>query len=252
VTGDMSPFLSLAGLLVSVAPQAADTQRVYSTEQLTVVPVALRQPAPAYPDSLKRLGIGGAVGVSVVIDRNGRPDPGSVRVVSTPDSGLAAPARAAVLGTHFAPGRTEAGAVRAAIVLEVAFDPSEDATTPPPIYGEDDSLSEKPAVIFGPPLTYPDVPRSNHVQGRVLVQAILDTLGRVETGSVQFAASPDPGFLMSVSQYLASARFRPGRRHGRPVRTLVFIPFDFKLRAAPRISSFPCPPGAELRGDCRP
>lgn len=239
-------------LLAARSPQATDTQRVYSEAQLTVQPVALRQPALTYPDALKRRDIGGTVRVSVVIDRKGHPDSGSVRVVSTPDTALNALARAVVLGTRFAPGRTEQGVVRALTVLELAFDPSDSATAPPPIYDEAESLTEKPALVFGPRLDYPADLRRNHIQGRVLAQAILDTLGRVEPGSIQFATTPDPGFLQSVSQFLALARFRPARRNGRPVRSCVTIPFDFRLRGGPSVPSFPCPPSAELRGACRP
>ena len=249
----MSPLFSVAGLLLSIArsAQANDTQHVYAEDQLTVVPVALRQPPTIYPDSLKRRSIGGTVGVSVVIDRKGYPDSGSVRVVSTPDSAFSGPARAVVLGTRFAPGRTRDGPVRALVVLRVEFDPSDSATAPPPIYGENESLGEKPAIVFGPRIDYPEDLRCNRIQGRVLVQAILDTLGRVEPGSIQFATTPDPGFLMPVSQYLALARFRPARRNGRPVRSCVTIPFDFRLRGGPGFPSFPCPPGAELRRSCR-
>ena len=93
----VSPVLSFAGLLLSVAPvsaQAPDTQHVYSEDQLSVMPVVLREPKALYPDSLKRGGIGGTVRVSVVLDRKGHADSGSVRVVATPDSALNGPARA--------------------------------------------------------------------------------------------------------------------------------------------------------------
>jgi len=234
----VSPVLSLAYLLLSVVPasaQAVDSQPVYAEDQLSVAPVVLRQPT-VYPDSLKRRGIGGTVSVSVVLDRKGRPDAGSVRVVSTPDTALNGPARAVVLGSHFAPGRAEDRAVRARVVVEVAFDPLDTATAPLPIYGEDDSLTQKPALLGRPPIQYPEDMRRNHIQGRVLVQMILDTLGQVERGSIQFATTPDPGFLMPVQQYLAFARFRPARRNGRVVRVIVHMPIDFRLRGAP----FPC------------
>jgi TonB family protein len=245
----MGPVLSLAGLLLSVArsAQAADSQRVYAEDQLTVAPVVLRQPT-VYPDSLKRRGIGGTVGVSVVLDRKGHPDFGSVRVVSTPDSALNEPARAVVLGSHFAPGRVEDRAVRAQVVVEVAFDPLDTATAPSPIYEEEDSLSHKPALLFGPPIVYPEDLQRNRIQGRVVVQVILDTLGRVERGSIQFVATPHVGFLMSVSQYLGLARFRPARRNGRLVRSLVYMPVDFRLRGL----AFPCPVVGDLHLKCPP
>ena len=247
----VSAVPSLVGLLLSVAPasaQAADTQHVYAEDQLTVAPMGLRQPPMGYPDSLKRSGIGGTVRVSVVLDAKGRPDSGSVRVVSTPDTALNGPARTVVLGSHFAPGRTEDRAVRARIVVDVAFDPLDTATTPSPIYDEEDSLSQKPALLFGPSIVYPEDLRQNRIQGRVVVQVILDTLGRVERGSLQFVATSHAGFMMPVSQYLGLARFRPARRNGRLVRSLVHMPVDFRLRGSP----FPCPMSAEFRFRCRP
>jgi len=185
----VKPLLSLLGLLLSGVPAraqtATDTERVYSEDQLTLAPVVLRQPT-VYPDSLKRKGIGGTVGVSVVLDRKGHPDSGSVRVMSTPDSVLNEPARAVVLGSHYAPGRVEDRAVRARVVVEVAFDPRDTATAPSPVYEEEDSLSQKPALLFGPQIVYPQDLQQNRIQGRVVVQMILDTLGRVELGSLQF------------------------------------------------------------------
>jgi TonB family protein len=236
--------------LVSVAQasaQAADTQHVYSEDQLTVAPLVLRQPPTEYPDSLKRRGIGGTVLVSVVLDAKGRPDSGSVRVVSTPDTALDGPARAVVTGTSFAPGRTEDRAVRARIVVNVEFDPAKAATAPEAIYG-DDSLTEKPALLFGPAIDYPEDLRRNGVQGRVVIRAVLDTLGRIEPGSIQFLTTPHPGFLMSVSQYLAWARFRPARHNGRLVRSLVHMPVDFRLRGRP----FPCQVSDDLHLKCPP
>ena len=246
----VSAVPSLVGLLLSVASasaQAADTQHVYAEDQLTVVPVVLRQPT-VYPDSVKRRGIGGTVGVSVVLDRKGHPDSGSVRVMSTPDSVLNEPARAVVLGSHYAPGRVEDRAVRARVVVEVAFDPRDTATAPSPVYEEEDSLSQKPALLFGPQIVYPQDLQQNRIQGRVVVQMILDTLGRVELGSLQFVTTPHPGFLMSVSQYLALARFRPARRNGRLVRSLVQMPVDFRLRGL----AFPCQVSADIHLTCPP
>ena len=247
----MSAVPSLLGLLLSVAPasaQAADTQHIYAEDQLTVAPMVLRQPPMGYPDSLRRSGIGGTVRVSVVLDAKGRPDSGSVRVVSTPDTALNGPARAVVAGTHFAPGIAREHTVRVLMVVAVLFDPLDTATAPAPIYGEDDSLTQKPALLFGPPINYPEDLRRNRIQGRVVVQAILDTLGGVEQESIQFVVTPDPGFLMPVSQYLALARFRPARRNGRLVRLIVHMPVDFRLRGVP----FPCPMSAEFRFRCRP
>jgi TonB family protein len=91
-------------------------------------------------------------------------------------------------------------------------------------------VEEKPAVLSGPTLQYPELLRQAQIQGRVLVQAIIDTLGRAEPPSVKVLQSPNPGFDHSAKSYVTKALFRPGRVHGRAVRVLLQVPVDFKLR----------------------
>ena len=64
----------------------------------------------------------------------------------------------------------------------------------------------------------------------VIVQAIIDTMGRAEPGSVRIVQTPHPGFEESASYFVRNARFRPARLHGRAVRVLVNIPIDYKIR----------------------
>ena len=249
----MKPVLFfLLGLLVATsalrAQGAPDSGPVYTEERLTVLPVVLRQPPAAYPESLKRAGIGGTVLVSVVLDAKGHPEARSVHVVSSPDSGFNAPAQAVVLGTVFTPGRVEDRKVRAQLTLRVEFDLRETARAPSPVYSDRDSLTKAPALLHGPPLDYPTDLREHQIQGRVVVQMIIDTLGRPESESIQFVTLPDDGFRFPVTQYLAGVWFRPAQRGGHPVRCIVYLPIDFRLRGL----LFPCPVSAEFRFGCRP
>jgi len=91
-------------------------------------------------------------------------------------------------------------------------------------------VEEKPAVLSGPTLQYPELLRQAQIQGRVLMQAIIDTLGRAEPPSVKVLQSPNPGFDQSAKSYVLKALFRPARLHGRTVRVLIQIPVDFKLK----------------------
>src|SRR6266704_1074322 len=91
-------------------------------------------------------------------------------------------------------------------------------------------VEEKPAVLSGPTLQFPELLRQAQIQGRVLVQAIIDTLGRAEPPSVKVLQSPNPGFDQSAKSYVAKALFRPARVHGRAVRVLIQIPIDFRLK----------------------
>ena len=90
-------------------------------------------------------------------------------------------------------------------------------------------VEQRPVILFGPALTYPDFLRQTGVQGRVLVQAIIDTTGRAEPGSVRIVHSPHPGFDDSAREYMLRAQFRPARIHGRAVRVLVNVPIDYKI-----------------------
>ena len=91
-------------------------------------------------------------------------------------------------------------------------------------------VEERPEVLSGPALNYPDLLRQAGVQGRVLVQAIIDTSGRAEPASVKIIQSPNPGFDQSAKNYVLRALFRPARVHGRAVRVLVNLPIDFKIK----------------------
>lgn len=91
-------------------------------------------------------------------------------------------------------------------------------------------VEEKPEPLSGPPLQYPELLRQAQIQGRVLVEAIIDTSGRAEPNSIKIVQSPHPGFDQPAKNYMRQALFRPARVHGRPVRVLVRLPIDFKLR----------------------
>ncbi len=90
-------------------------------------------------------------------------------------------------------------------------------------------VEERPSVLSAPKLVYPDVLRQAGIQGRVLVQAVIDTTGRAEANSVKVLQSPNPGFDQNARNYVLKARFRPARIHGRAVRVLVQVPVDFAI-----------------------
>jgi len=91
-------------------------------------------------------------------------------------------------------------------------------------------VEERPEVLSGPQLQYPDLLRQAAIQGRVLVQAIIDTSGRAEAPSVKVIQSPNPGFDQPAKNYVLRALFRPARVHGRAVRVLINLPIDFKIK----------------------
>ncbi len=92
-------------------------------------------------------------------------------------------------------------------------------------------VEEKPSVLSGLQPQYPELLRQAGIQGRVMVQAIIDTTGRAEPPSVKVVSSPNPGFDQPAKNYVLKALFRPARVHGRAVRVLINIPIDFKISA---------------------
>ncbi len=93
-------------------------------------------------------------------------------------------------------------------------------------------VDEKPALLSAPQLVYPELLRQAGIQGRVLVRAIIDTMGRAEPNSLTILQSPNPGFDWSVEDYVLKTLFRPARIHGRAVRVLIQMPIVLTLNGA--------------------
>ena len=94
-----------------------------------------------------------------------------------------------------------------------------------------DVVQEKPELLSAPQLVYPDLLKKAGIQGVVMVQAIIDTAGRVEPNSVRVVTSANPGFDSSARDYVLKERFRPARVYGHAVRVLVQLPVNFTLQA---------------------
>jgi protein TonB len=76
---------------------------------------------------------------------------------------------------------------------------------------------------------YPAMLRDAGIQGRVVVQFVVDTLGRAEQGELQVMESPHAQLTEAVRAVLGRYRFSVGESAGRKVRTRVQMPFDFTL-----------------------
>lgn len=89
-------------------------------------------------------------------------------------------------------------------------------------------VEELPVLLAGRAPSYPEALRAAGIAGRVVVQAVIDTLGRAEPG-VMVVESSHAGFEAPALDYVRRAVFRPARVHGRPVRVLIRLPVDFRL-----------------------
>jgi protein TonB len=96
----------------------------------------------------------------------------------------------------------------------------------------DERLVERSPRMVGrvPEPRFPAMLRAAGIEGRVLVQLVVDTLGRAEPDGVQIVEASHPLFAEAVREVLPRYRFTPGEVGGRKVRTRVQIPFAFTLR----------------------
>jgi protein TonB len=91
---------------------------------------------------------------------------------------------------------------------------------------------EKPVAVLpggrGP--QYPTLLRDAGVEGVVLAQFVVDTLGRAELSTFRALRSDHPSFTGAVQQTLRALRFLPAAVGGRKVPQVVQQSFQFRLQ----------------------
>ncbi len=208
-------------------PPPPSPQRVYGVSEVDERPEIVMMPPLPYPAG----GGDGVVVIRVVIDSAGNPEPASAVIVRGTDSLLVAAARALVVSTLFRPGRVRGRVVQTLVEVPVEFSA---ASVPPvtlhiagDVYREAE-VQERPHRTSGPPLAYPAPLLLSRTSGRVIIEAVIDTTGRVEDGTVRVIESSDARFNQAAKDYVRAARFTPGRFAGRPVRVRFEMPVEFK------------------------
>jgi len=91
------------------------------------------------------------------------------------------------------------------------------------------AVDERAEIVSARTLEYPLALRHAGLQGRVTVQAVIDTLGHAEPASVKVVARPNTAFDESARAYVLHAVFRPARVKGRAVRVLIRVPVDYRI-----------------------
>jgi TonB family protein len=87
----------------------------------------------------------------------------------------------------------------------------------------------KPKAVHLAVPDYPELARAAGIEGRVTVQAIVDSLGAV-SGVEVIKGSGSVLLDQAAAAAALASRFTPGRQNDRPVPVLVAIPFDFHLQ----------------------
>ncbi len=94
---------------------------------------------------------------------------------------------------------------------------------------DSDKIDQRPGITRRARPEYPTRARRMNVEGRVMVQVVVDKQGMPRNGRV-IKASPAGYFEEAVLSAVKRMRFSPGRLKGQAVNTVVLIPFDFRLR----------------------
>jgi outer membrane biosynthesis protein TonB len=88
---------------------------------------------------------------------------------------------------------------------------------------------ERPRRISSPRLVYPPWLRNSGIEGHVVLQFVIDTLGLAELHSIQVVEATHQGFVDAATTFVCASLYRPGRVRGRPVRVLVQVQINFTL-----------------------
>jgi len=96
-----------------------------------------------------------------------------------------------------------------------------------PLTGE--ALVHLPERLSGEPPRYPGDLQMGGVEGDVMVEGIIDTLGRIERGSLRVVSSTHRGFEDSALRTVASSVFRVARSPWRAVRVWVRVPISYRI-----------------------
>lgn len=247
------PRLGLLLALVALAPSASAQSADSTGAAPTVHDLADVQPeivggmaalaaSIVYPEAAWVDRIEGTVIVQVVVDEQG--EVLEALAVRSPSEVLSHAALAAVRQQRFTPGRVGDQPVAVRITLPIRFrlpenDPERIAPraitlTPRPASNEvylPDDLDVQPELIGGQEsirTEYPIRARRSGIQGRVVVQFVVNEVG--EPVDLEVARSPHDLLTGAALDTVRRLRFTPGEVGGQPVKVQFSFPVTFRAR----------------------
>jgi len=90
-------------------------------------------------------------------------------------------------------------------------------------------VEKPPRVLRSENPHFPEALRARGQNGRIVIQFVVDTLGRAEMSEFKVVDATDAQLADAVRAVLPRFRFTPGESAGHKVRTMVALPFDFTL-----------------------
>jgi protein TonB len=95
--------------------------RAYDENQVERAVQVTRKADPRYPESLKSVGVEGVVQMHFIVGPDGRVEPGSIEVLSTPHKLFADAVRTALLNTRYRPAEAGGHPVRQLVEQSFTF-----------------------------------------------------------------------------------------------------------------------------------
>jgi TonB family protein len=93
-------------------------------------------------------------------------------------------------------------------------------------------LTEVPQRRGGPPPRYPESARTERVQGKVVIGAIVEANGSVNRRSLVVLEGADPRLNRASERLVRLSRFWPGCRDGMAVRVRIVVPVEWAMGPA--------------------
>ena len=95
--------------------------RAYDESQVERAVQVTKQTPPRYPDALKSVGVEGVLSVHFIVGADGRVEPGSIEVISTPHKLFADAVRTSLLNSRYRPAEAGGHAVRQLVEQSFTF-----------------------------------------------------------------------------------------------------------------------------------
>ncbi len=94
-------------------------------------------------------------------------------------------------------------------------------------------VDDPPKLVSAPRVPYPTMLRNAGIEGMVLVEVVLDTLGRPEPTTFKVVEATHRAFVRPARDAVLGSVYRPGRVRGRAVRVIVRLPIAFRIAQGP-------------------
>jgi TonB family protein len=114
-------FLSFPSMVWAQEEQIYNPNELDSPPRLSSQEMTARLLAKSYPADLQKSGVTGIVQVQFVVDKNGKVEPSSIKVVSSTVPQLADAAKKVVEEIKFRPGQVKGQAVKSMVLLPIVY-----------------------------------------------------------------------------------------------------------------------------------